>query len=54
MGGLTMGADPIVVAASVAASHAGLALHGFLVRKMEKSTGWDSALKAFAKRGLAW
>jgi len=39
IGGLTMGADPIVVAASVAASHAGLGLHGFLVRKMEKDRG---------------
>src|SRR5713226_4130761 len=40
IGGLTMGADPIVVAASVvAASNAVGELHGFLVRKAEKEHG---------------
>src|ERR1700681_2079462 len=45
MGGLTMGADPIVVAASVAASHAGLELHGFLVRKMQKEHGMGQRIE---------
>src|SRR6266853_2866367 len=33
VGGLTMGADPIVVATSVISSQAGTPIHGFLVRK---------------------
>ena len=51
IGGLTMGADPIVVAASVAASHAGLALHGFLVRKMEKQHGTGQRIEGFRGKG---
>ena len=47
IGGLTMGADPIVVAASVAASHAGSSLHGFLVRKMEKQHGMGQRIEGF-------
>jgi orotate phosphoribosyltransferase len=51
IGGLTMGADPIVVAASVAASHAGGALHGFLVRKMEKQHGTGQRIEGFRGKG---
>jgi orotate phosphoribosyltransferase len=51
IGGLTMGADPIVVAASVAASHAGQALHGFLVRKMEKKHGTGQRIEGFRGNG---
>jgi orotate phosphoribosyltransferase len=51
IGGLTMGADPMVVAASVAASHAGLELHGFLVRKMEKGHGMGQRIEGFRGRG---
>jgi orotate phosphoribosyltransferase len=51
IGGLTMGADPIVVAASVAASHAGHALHGFLVRKMEKQHGTGQRIEGFRGKG---
>jgi orotate phosphoribosyltransferase len=51
LGGLTMGADPIVVAASVAASHAGQALHGFLVRKMEKQHGTGQRIEGFRGKG---
>ena len=51
IGGLTMGADPIVVAASVAASHAGLELHGFLVRKLEKQHGTGQRIEGFRGKG---
>lgn len=51
IGGLTMGADPIVVAASVAASHAGQALHGFLVRKAEKQHGTGQRIEGFRGKG---
>src|SRR5882757_5024577 len=51
IGGLTMGADPIVVAASVAASHAGLELHGFLVRKAEKAHGMGQRVEGFREKG---
>src|SRR6201993_2574049 len=39
VGGLTMGADPIVVATSVISAQAGTPIHGFLVRKEEKAHG---------------
>ncbi len=51
IGGLTMGADPIVATASVAASHAGLELHGFLVRKMEKQHGTGQRIEGFRGKG---
>ena len=51
IGGLTMGADPIVVAASVAADHAGSRLHGFLVRKMEKQHGTGQRIEGFRRTG---
>ncbi len=51
IGGLTMGADPIVVAASIAANHAGQELHGFLVRKMEKQHGTGQRIEGYRDRG---
>ncbi len=51
IGGLTMGADPIVVAASVAASHNNGALHGFLVRKAEKQHGTGQRIEGFREKG---
>src|ERR1044071_4201037 len=37
IGGLTMGADPIVVATSVISAQQGRPINGFLVRKAEKT-----------------
>jgi orotate phosphoribosyltransferase len=51
IGGLTMGADPIVVAVSIAASHSGSGLHGFLVRKMEKQHGTGQRIEGFRDKG---
>ena len=42
---------PGLVAASVAASHAGLELHGFLVRKMEKQHGMGQRIEGFRGKG---
>src|SRR5882724_2697134 len=53
IGGLTMGADPIVVAATVAADHAGQQLHGFLVRKMEKQHGTGQRIEGFREKGAS-
>src|SRR5690349_10589885 len=39
VGGLTLGADPIVVATAVISSQVGTPIHGFLVRKAEKAHG---------------
>ena len=50
IGGLTMGADPIVGRVAVVSG----TLHGFLVRKAEKQHGPASASKASAKRARAW
>lgn len=50
-GGLTMGADPIVVATSVAADHANGALNGFLVRKSEKQHGTGQRIEGFREKG---
>src|SRR5947199_10575670 len=43
IGGLTMGADPIVVAAAVVSGE----LHGFLVRKAEKQQGTGQRVEGF-------
>src|SRR5580658_6444411 len=50
IGGLTLGADPIVTAVAVVSGD----LHGFLVRRPKSSTGPDSALRACARRVRAW
>jgi orotate phosphoribosyltransferase len=47
IGGLTMGADPIVVAASVVSGE----LHGFLVRKAEKQHGTGQRIEGFREKG---
>jgi orotate phosphoribosyltransferase len=51
VGGLTMGADPIVVATSVISSQAGTAVHGFLVRKAEKAHGMGRRVEGFQEKG---
>jgi len=51
VGGLTMGADPIVVATSVISSQAGAPIHGFLVRKAEKAHGMGRRVEGFQERG---
>jgi orotate phosphoribosyltransferase len=47
IGGLTMGADPIVVAVSVVSGE----LDGFLVRKAEKQHGTGQRIEGFRERG---
>src|SRR5882672_640125 len=47
IGGLTMGADPIVVAVSVISGN----VHGFLVRKAEKQHGTGRRIEGFAETG---
>jgi orotate phosphoribosyltransferase len=47
IGGLTMGADPIVVAVSVLSG----TLNGFLVRKAEKQHGTSQRIEGFREKG---
>jgi len=47
IGGLTMGADPIVVAVAVTSG----TLHGFLVRKAEKQHGTGQRIEGFRENG---
>jgi orotate phosphoribosyltransferase len=47
IGGLTMGADPIVVAVSVTSGE----LSGFLVRKAEKQHGTGQRIEGFRRKG---
>ncbi len=49
IGGLTMGADPIVVAIAVTSG----TLHGFLVRKSEKQHGTGQRIEGFREVGSA-
>jgi len=51
VGGLTMGADPIVVAAAVISAQAGTPVHGFLVRKSEKAHGMGRRIEGFQEKG---
>jgi orotate phosphoribosyltransferase len=53
IGGLTMGADPIVVAVSVISSQAGSPLHGFLVRKSEKAHGMGRRIEGFQEKAAS-
>src|SRR6202007_1888820 len=46
-GGLTMGADPVVVAVAVVSGE----LHGFLVRKAEKQHGTGQRIEGFREKG---
>src|SRR6202040_2764152 len=47
IGGLTMGADPIVVAVAVISGE----VHGFLVRKAEKQHGTGQRIEGFREKG---
>jgi orotate phosphoribosyltransferase len=47
IGGLTMGADPIVVAVAVTSG----TMHGFLVRKAEKQHGTGQRIEGFREKG---
>jgi orotate phosphoribosyltransferase len=47
IGGLTMGADPIVMAVAVTSG----TLHGFLVRKAEKQHGTGQRIEGFREKG---
>jgi len=51
IGGLTMGADPIVVATSVISSQQGAPINGFLVRKAEKTHGTGQRIEGFREKG---
>ena len=50
IGGLTMGADPIVVATSVVSAQQGKAINGFLVRKAEKTHGTGQRIEGFREK----
>jgi orotate phosphoribosyltransferase len=47
IGGLTMGADPIVVAVAVTSGQ----IHGFLVRQAEKQHGTKRRIEGFSEKG---
>src|SRR5262249_10788623 len=52
VGGLTMGADPIVVATSIISmQQADSPIHGFLVRKAEKAHGMGRRIEGFQQKG---
>lgn len=51
VGGLTMGADPIVVSTAVISSQSETPLHGFLVRKAEKAHGMGRRIEGFQQKG---
>lgn len=51
VGGLTMGADPIVVAVALISAQAGSPVHGFLVRKSEKSHGMGRRIEGYQQKG---
>jgi len=52
IGGLTMGADPIVTATSIASVLEGKApIEGFLVRKAEKEHGMKNRIEGFKAKG---
>lgn len=51
VGGLTLGADPIVVAVAVISAQAGAPVHGFIVRKAEKAHGMGRRIEGFQEKG---
>jgi len=53
VGGLTMGADPLVVAVAVISAQLGIPIHGFLVRKSEKSHGMGRRIEGFQEKGAS-
>jgi orotate phosphoribosyltransferase len=50
VGGLTMGADPVVVAVAVISAQSGSPIHGFLVRKAEKAHGMGRRIEGFQEK----
>ena len=50
IGGLTMGADPVVVATSVISAQQRKPIHGFLVRKAEKTYGTGQRIEGFRQK----
>ena len=52
-GGLTLGADPIVTAITVISSQARTPVHGFLVRKAEKTHGMGRRIEGFQEKGAS-
>lgn len=50
IGGLTMGADPIVVATSVISAQQGSPISGFLVRKAEKTHGTGQRIEGYREK----
>lgn len=51
IGGLTMGADPIVVAVALLSSRSQQRINGFLVRKAEKQHGMAQRIEGFREKG---
>lgn len=51
IGGLTMGADPIVTAVAVISAQQQTPVHGFLVRKAEKAHGMGRRIEGFQEKG---
>jgi len=51
IGGLTLGADPIAVAAAVVSSERGTPVNAFLVRKAEKQHGTGQRIEGFREKG---
>jgi len=51
IGGLTLGADPIAVAAAVVSSERGTPVNAFLVRKAEKQHGTGQRIEGFRQGG---
>ena len=50
IGGLTMGADPVVVATSIISEQRGEPVNGFLVRKAEKAHGTGQRIEGFREK----
>jgi orotate phosphoribosyltransferase len=53
IGGLTLGADPIVTAVAVISAQAHTPIHGFLVRKAEKAHGMSQRIEGFQEKGAS-
>jgi len=53
LGGLTLGADPIVVAVAVISAQEHNPIHGFLVRKAEKAHGMGQRIEGFQEKGAS-
>jgi len=51
IGGLTLGADPIVTAVGVISAQQNAPIHGFLVRKAEKAHGMGQRIEGFQEKG---